>query len=425
MFKKGLILLILASAVFAQSNPPAIRSDSVGIYFNMSIQAYSEQQYDRYLEYTQKLIQVYPDDFTLQYNLASAYALNKDTVNAIKILNSLVDKGLGLVAEDDPDFADLKNTPEFRALVKKIEKVKKPVKSSKKAFTIAEKDLIPRGITYDSQTKNLYISSLYKSKIVQIDRNGKISDFVPERQDGLGPVTAIQADPQRRILWALSSFGIPNEKTPRELAGTASVYKYNLNDGKLLKKYNLPRPNRHFLTDLTVDRAGNLYIADSGQRTIFRLDAQKDTLEKFLELYKYPQLASLTITPDDKHLFVTYGGGILNIDVATGKITPLTSPDHILLVGCDGLNFYNNSLIAIQTFLNRIVRFELSPDFSSVTDYKIIESNNPDFNIPSGGAIDGKYFYYVANSQINSLDRSGNVMTPEQLKDILIFKAKL
>ncbi|HRS91582.1 MAG TPA: hypothetical protein P5028_05985, partial [Candidatus Marinimicrobia bacterium] len=237
MFKKGLILLILASAVFAQSNPPAIRPDSVGIYFNMSIQAYSEKQYDRYLEYTQKLIQVYPDDFTLQYNLASAYALNKDTVNAIKILNSLVDKGLGLVAEDDPDFADLKNTPEFRALVKKIEKVKKPVKSSKKAFTVAEKDLIPRGITYDSQTKNLYISSLYKSKIVQIDRNGKISDFVPERQDGLGPVTAIQADPQRRILWALSSFGIPNEKTPRELAGTASVYKYNLNDGKLLKKY--------------------------------------------------------------------------------------------------------------------------------------------------------------------------------------------
>ena len=111
MFKKGLILLILASAVFAQSNPPAIRPDSVGIYFNMSIQAYSEQQYDRYLEYTQKLIQVYPDDFTLQYNLASAYALNKDTVNAIKILNSLVDKGLGLVAEVDPDFADFKNTP--------------------------------------------------------------------------------------------------------------------------------------------------------------------------------------------------------------------------------------------------------------------------------------------------------------------------
>ena len=135
MFKKGLILLILASAVFAQSNPPAIRPDSVGIYFNMSIQAYSEKQYDRYLEYTQKLIQVYPDDFTLQYNLASAYALNKDTVKAIKILNSLVDKGLGLVAEDDPDFADLKNTPEFRALVKKIEKVKKPVKSRSSSAT--------------------------------------------------------------------------------------------------------------------------------------------------------------------------------------------------------------------------------------------------------------------------------------------------
>jgi len=425
MFKKCLVLLILVSAVFAQSNPPAIRPDSVGIYFNMSIQAYSEQQYDRYLEYTQKILQVFPDDFTLQYNLASAYALNKDTVNAIKVLNSLVDKGLGLVAEDDPDFADLKNTPEFRALVKKIEKVKKPVKSSKKAFTITEKDLYPRGITYDPRTKNFYISSLYKSKIIRIDRNGKVTDFVPERQDGLGPVTAIRVDPQRRVLWALSSFGIPNEKTPRELAGSASVYRYDLDDGQLLKKYDLPRPNRHFLTNLIDDRAGNLYITDSGLRTIFRLDAQKDTLEKFIELYKYPQLIGLTISPDDKYLFVAYGNGILNIEVATGKITQLTSPEHILLVGCDGLNFYDNSLIAIQSFLNRIVRFELSPDFSSVTDYKIIESNNPDFNIPSGGVINSKYFYYVANSQINSLDRSGKVMTPEQLKDILIFKAKL
>ncbi|HPC36658.1 MAG TPA: hypothetical protein P5268_02705 [Candidatus Marinimicrobia bacterium] len=425
MFKKGLVLLVLVSAVFAQSNPPSIRPDSVGIYFNMSIQAYSEQQYDRYLEYTQKILQVYPDDFTLQYNLASAYALNKDTINAIKTLNSLVDKGLGLVAEDDPDFADLKNTPEFRALVKKIEKVKKPVKSSKKAFTVTEKDLFPRGISYDPAANNIYLSSLYKSKIVRIDRNGKVTDFTPEGQDGLGPVTAIWVDPQRRILWALSSFGIPNEKTPRELAGTAAVYKYNLDKGQLIKRYDLPRPHRHFLTNLVDDRDGNLYVADSGWRTIFRLDAQKDTLEKFLELYKYPQLTGLTITPDGKNLFVSYASGILNIEVANGKITPLTSPEHILLVGCDGLYFHNNSLIAIQTFLNRIVRFELSPDFSRVTNYKIIESNNPDFNIPSGGAIDGKYFYYVANSQINILDRSGKVMTPEQLKDILIFKAKL
>lgn len=426
MFKKTLILSILFTAVFAQSNQPGhIRPDSVGIYYKMSIQAYSVQQYDLYLEYTQKVLQVYPDNYTLQYNLASAYALNKDTLNAIKTLNALVDKGLGLVAENDPDFTDLQNIPAFRALVKKIQKTKEPVKSSKKAFTVAEKDLFPRGIAYDPQTKNLYVSSLYKSKIIRIDRKGKITDFIAEKQDGIGPVTGIRVDAKRRILWALSSFGAPNEKTPRDIAGTAHVHKFNLDDGKLIKRYDLLKPRGHFMTDLVDDQAGNLYIANAGMRTIFRLDAKKDTLEKYLDLRNYPQMTGLTISPDEKFLFVAHGNGILNIELATGKITALTHPDHILLIACDGLYFYNNSLIAIQTFLNRIVRFELSPDFSGVTGYKIIESNNPDFGVPSTGVIDGKTFYYIANSQINNLDRAGNVQSPDQLKDILIFKAKL
>jgi len=402
-----------------------MRPDSVGIYYKMSIQAYSEQQYDRYLDYTLKILQIYPDNYTLQYNLASAYALNKDTLNAIQTLKSLIDKGLGLVAENDPDFSDLHNMPEFHALVKKIQKVKTPVKGSKKTLTIAEKDLFPRGIAYDPETKNLYVSSLYKSKIIRIDSKGKVADFIPEKQDGLGPVTAIRIDSGRRILWALSSFGAPNAKTPRDLAGTACIYKYSLSDGKLIKKYDLLRPRGHFLTELVDDQTGNLYIIDAGLRIIFHLDAQKDTLEKYIDLRTYPQLTGLTISPDTKCLFVAHGNGILKIEIATGKIAPLTSPDHILLVACDCLYYYKNSLLAVQTFLNRIVRFELSPDNSSITNYKIIESNNPDFDVPSCGVLDGRYFYYIANSQINNLDRSGNVLTPDQLKDILIYKAKL
>jgi DNA-binding beta-propeller fold protein YncE len=176
---------------------------------------------------------------------------------------------------------------------------------------------------------------------------------------------------------------------------------------------------------VTTDQSGNLYIANSGMRTIYRLDVQKDTLDKFINLRNYPQLTGLTISPDDKYLFVAYANGLLCIELATQKITPLKHPENILLSSCDGLYFYNNSLITIQNFLNRVVRLELSPDFTGVTGYKIIESNNPDFGVPSSGVIDGKYFYYIANSQINNLDRTGKVQNADQLKDILILKAKL
>ncbi len=430
MLKKILILSIFTTALSAQSTAPNIMrpnapTDSSGIYYKMSIQAYSTQEYDRYLEYTQKVLERYPDNYTLQYNLASAYALNQDTVNAIKILKSLVDKGLGLVAENDPDFVGLLDVPAFQTLIKQIQKTKKPVKSSKKVITIPEKDLFPRGIAYDPLNKNLYISSLYKNKILRIDRKGKVTDFVAENQDGIGPVTSLHLDNRKRVLWALASYGAPNEKTPREIAGTSFVYKYNLDNGKLIKKYNLLKPRGHFLTEVTTDQSGNLYIANSGMRTIYRLDVQKDTLDKFINLRNYPQLTGLTISPDDKYLFVAYANGLLCIELATQKITPLKHPENILLSSCDGLYFYNNSLITIQNFLNRVVRLELSPDFTGVTGYKIIESNNPDFGVPSSGVIDGKYFYYIANSQINNLDRTGKVQNADQLKDILILKAKL
>jgi len=422
-------LLFLVSALLAhpQSSPihSAAPQDSSGYFYKMSIQAYSTQRYDLYLEYTQKVLAVHPDNYTLQYNLASAYALNKDTLNALKVLNELVDKGLGLVAENDPDFTDLQNLPAFKTLVKKIQKVKTPVKSSKKAFTIPEKDLFPRGIAYDPQTKNLYVSSLYKNKIVKIDRKGQVSDFVAENQDSIGPTIGLRLNAQNRILWVLSSYGAPNEKTPREVAGTSYVYKYNIDDGKLIKKYAMLKPRGHFLTEVVEDKAGNLYIANSGMRTIYRLDAQKDTLEKLINLRQYPQLTGLALSPDDKYLFVAYANGLLRIDLATQKITSLAHPNNILLVGCDGLYFYDNSLIAIQNFLNRIIRFDLNPDYSGIIGYKIIESNNPDFAVPSTGVITGKTFYYIANSQINNLDRTGKVQNPEQLKDILILKTKL
>jgi sugar lactone lactonase YvrE len=85
-----------------------------------------------------------------------------------------------------PGFRGIAGITRFPNLIKQIQKTKKPVKSSKKVITIPEKDLFPRGIAYDPLNKNLYISSLYKNKILRIDRKGKVTDFVAENQDGIG-----------------------------------------------------------------------------------------------------------------------------------------------------------------------------------------------------------------------------------------------
>ncbi len=62
------------------------------------------------------------------------------------------------------------------------------------AFTIAEKDLIPEGITYDAKSKSFFVSSIHKSKIIRIDEQGKAADFIKSGQEGIGQVLGIKVN---------------------------------------------------------------------------------------------------------------------------------------------------------------------------------------------------------------------------------------
>ncbi len=47
--------------------------------------------------------------------------------------------------------------------------------------TASEKDLIPEGLAVDAATGIIYVSSIAKNKIIAVDSNGTVSDFVKHR----------------------------------------------------------------------------------------------------------------------------------------------------------------------------------------------------------------------------------------------------
>jgi hypothetical protein len=73
-----------------------------------------------------------------------------------------------------------------------------------------------------------------------------------------------------------------------------------------------------------------------------------------------------------------------------------------------GMYFYKNSLIAIQNGIrpHRVVRFFLNKNFDGVERAEIIEANNPLFNEPTLGVLVQGTFYYVANSQWGSFNKT-------------------
>ena len=302
------------------------------------------------------------------------------------------------------------------------------------AFKINEPDLIPEGIAHDSKTKDFYVGSTYKRKIVRIDKNGKVSDFTAEAQDGLRSVLGMRVDAKRRILWAVSEHAggtVPFKGMTKDCLGCSDVFKYDLKTGKLLKKYSLSnQPNPHFLNDLTINKQGDVFLTDTITGEIYFISYKNDKLEPIHTFEKNTYPNGVDLSSDGKRLFVGLEGNIAVINLENKKSFNLKMPDGVKVGSIDGLYFHRNSLIVVHPFEEgrKIVRYYLNENQDAVTRTETIEANHKLFLQPTTGAIVENNFYYIANSQLQlfrgmfkpdgSFDRS-------KLSNVLILKIAL
>ncbi len=75
--------------------------------------------------------------------------------------------------------------------------------------------------------------------------------------------------------------------------------------------------------------------------------------------------------------------------------------------------------------MERIVQFPLDKSGERVTGLRVIESRNPDFAIPTTGAIAGNEFFYLANTQLDRLGDDGKLSPGKPLQDVKVLKAPL
>lgn len=399
-------------------------------YWQEAVTAYQKKDFAAFLENAKRAAALAPGRHPLLLlHLARAYSLTGERAEAVKVLEEVLDMGFGATATTSTDFDHVRDSDAFKKLAGKIEAVRAPVANSSVAFTIREKDLIPEGIAYDSVGGRFYVSSLHKAKIVSVDRAGRSRDFKREREDGLSGVLGMRVDARRRILWVNTAV-LPELKGYRkEEDGTSALHKYDLRTGRLLKKYVLAnKPAPHLLNDIAINAAGELFITDSISSVVYRLRNGKDELEEFVRLKPYSYPNGITLSDDGRRLFVAHGEGISLIEVSTGKVSALAAAPGISMFGIDGLYYYRNSLIGVQNFSGdplRVVRFHLGPGGQRVERARVMEANNPLFNIPTTGAVAGSSFYFIANSQLRSFDAQGNIFPPENLSDVVILRTKL
>ncbi len=156
--------------------------------------------------------------------------------------------------------------------------------------------------------------------------------------------------------------------------------------------------------------------------------SNQDIIEEFIQARTFIYPNGIALSADGRKLFVAHFGGISAIDMESRKVADVTCPDNSTIAGIDGLYHHKNYLLAVQNGVSpqRIIKMHLNPSQTRITNLEVLESNHPLFeNIPTTGTIAGNDFYYIANSQLRSLNNKGAIISPEQLVESVILKLKL
>lgn len=420
----GVVALLAQPWAAAGDDPPK----TARYYRQRAAEAYKAKDYPSAIENFRKAAEIIPDHPTLLYNLACMYALAGRKSEALASLSQVAEMGVILSAQKDNDLDSIRDTPEFKLIIKRFEASKAPFIKSSNGFVIHEKGLITEGLAYDPVDETFFVSSVHKRKILSVNKNGEVSQFASE-QDGLFSALGMAVDAKRRHLWVTSTAFPQMVNYKKEDDGTSAVFKFDLRTKKLLRKYVLQNTTRkHALGDLTVHSNGDVFTTDSLSPAVYVIRPQKDEIEVFLEDPAFGSPQGLAFSGDEQHLFMAdYGTGLFDIDVKTGRVKHLGPLAGATLLGIDGLYFHKGSLIGVQNGVapQRIIRLSLSKDLGRVEQLEVMEANNPVFLEPTLGVLVKDTFYFIANSQWPLVDESGKLAGDEKLQDPVVLKIKL
>ncbi|WP_299529998.1 SMP-30/gluconolactonase/LRE family protein [Ulvibacterium sp.] len=270
-------------------------------------------------------------------------------------------------------------------------------------YVLDERGLVPEGIAYSKKKDAFYLTSVAKSKIVEVDRkSGEQKDFIREREFGYTPGVGILVDDTRNLLHALGGYYMYKDSLP-------SLFTFDIHTKRLLKKYDVTDAGEHFLNDLIQDDKGNLYLTDSKDASIYILKPETDSLELFFKSSEVEFPNGIAISDDNSKLYIaSFSKGVRILDISTKRI--LNDPDTLgISQGIDGLEFYKGHLYAIQngvranTFNFR--KLVLDPTQGKIVKAKVLDSHTPRLDLPLTFCLVENEAVVIGNSNLQYLNQ--------------------
>ncbi|MBN5407575.1 SMP-30/gluconolactonase/LRE family protein [Serratia marcescens] len=223
----------------------------------------------------------------------------------------------------------------------------------------------PEGIAWNPRAGAFLVSSLRGGQLGLVYPDGRYRRFSTGK--GLITTSGMLVDAERnRVLVCNEDVGVSLSSAPGTRNRVAQVLEFNLDTGALQQTYNLSSLSRGptLANDLALDAQGNIYVTDSFQPQIYKVDRatrQVSILVRSARLMPadapaaaqgtQPYLNGIVYHPDGYLIAADYTRGLLwkvTLDSAPA-ISEIRLPQR--LKGPDGLRLKNaHELVIVQSF---------------------------------------------------------------------------
>lgn len=360
------------------------------------VDAHARPDPERYHEALVRLHRDFPLSSRVLRNLAVAqFDLGKKEAAAAS-LREYASMGMTLNLEI-PDFAKLKESGITRE-IPDLQRNHEPANQGRRLFGAPDASLLVEDIAYDPKTDRFILSSVHERKLITCDRGGRCRDYFAGRTDTWA-FLALRVDARRHVLWATTAgMDAASGFTPAE-DGRSALLKFDLDSGRLVKRYEPADGKPHALGDLTVSSKGAVYVSDGRSGDVYTLSA-KGSLEPLVPAGVFISPQTPALSADERRLYVPdYVEGIAVIDLQSKRVQWLTSTIPVATEGVDGLYCSGDMLIAVQngTQPPRIATFHLATP-TTIDHSETVEANWPGLGTPTHGVVVNDQFYFIANS---------------------------
>ena len=417
-----------AAPVAPAINPDLAKLTSVPELLKIGDAAATKEDWDRYGQVVQRVLQLRPYAGNIQLEVAASYALRNDKTGGYNALMRLPDQGYGFEIEQDERLKNLQGTQVWDYLVGRFAENRKPVGDGRVFATLPKQDLLIESLAWDSMGSSLFAGSVRTGKVSRVGVDGKLVDFiVPDKANGIGGVFDIAVDSGRKILWVATA-QVPHARhSDPARYGDAALVKFDLVSGKLIKRFDIPpEGSPHLPSGMAVGADGALFVADTVQPVIWKIEG--DSLRTVVRNPSLTGIRALALNGEGNVLYIAdHELGVFGLDLADGGAFQLTGPPQLTLYAVDALAWHDGKLIAVQNGFPpaRVMRFALDASGRQIVNSQILDAGHKAFGMPGSGVVGGDAFYLIANSQKDGVDGNGNLIDAKRLEGVRIFRTSL